>query len=71
MEDRKTRSYYVSQETTFQYLVITINGRESEKVYIYVCIYFGQLMLRANSSEETLILGKIKGKRRRGQKRMR
>ena len=71
MEDRKTRSYYVSQETTFQYLVITINGRESEKVYIYVCIYFGHLMLRANSSEETLILGKIKGKRRRGQKRMR
>ena len=71
MEDRKTRSYYVSQETTFQYLVITINGRESEKVYIYVCIYFGHLMLRANSSEDTLILGKIKGKRRRGQKRMR
>ena len=28
-------------------------------------------MQRANSSEETLILGKIKGKRRRGQKRMR
>ena len=33
--------------------------------------YFGHLMRRANSLEKTLILGKIKGKRRRGQQRMR
>ena len=33
--------------------------------------YFGYLMRRANSLEKTLILGKIEGKRRRGQLRMR
>ena len=33
--------------------------------------YFGHLMQRADSFERTLILGKIKGRRRRGQWRMR
>ena len=33
--------------------------------------YFGHLMRRADSFEETLMLGKIEGKRRRGQQRMR
>ena len=33
--------------------------------------YFGHLMGRANSLEKTPMLGKIEGKRRRGQKRMR
>ena len=33
--------------------------------------YFGYLMLRANSLEKTLMLGKIEGRRRRGQQRMR
>ena len=33
--------------------------------------YFGHLMGRANSLEKTLMLGKIEGKRRRGQPRMR
>ena len=33
--------------------------------------YFGHLMRKANSLEKTLILGKIDGKRRRGQQRMR
>ena len=33
--------------------------------------YLGQLMWRANSLEETLVLGKIEGKRRRGWQRMR
>ena len=33
--------------------------------------YFGHLMWRADSSEKTLILGKIEGRRRRGQQRMR
>ena len=32
--------------------------------------YFGHLMHRANSLEKTLMLGKIEGKRRRGQQRM-
>ena len=33
--------------------------------------YFGHLIRRADSLEKTLMLGKIKGKRRRGQQRMR
>ena len=33
--------------------------------------YFGHLMWRADSLEKTLMLGKIKGKRRRGRPRMR
>ena len=33
--------------------------------------YFGHLMRRADSSEKTLILGKIEGGRRRGRQRMR
>ena len=32
---------------------------------------FGQLMGRTNSLEKTLMLGKIEGRRRRGQQRMR
>ena len=32
--------------------------------------YFGHLMHRANSLETTLMLGKIEGRRRRGQQRM-
>ena len=33
--------------------------------------YFGHLMQRADSFEKTLVLGKIEGRRRRGQQRMR
>ena len=33
--------------------------------------YFGHLKQRADSSEKTLMLGKIEGRRRRGQQRMR
>ena len=33
--------------------------------------YFGNMMLRAKSLEKTLMLGKIEGRRRRGQQRMR
>ena len=33
--------------------------------------YFGNLMRRADSFEKTLMLGKIEGRRRRGQQRMR
>jgi len=32
--------------------------------------YFGYLMCRADSLEKTLMLGKIEGKRRKGQQRM-
>ena len=43
-------------------------------IFIYTYIYFGHLMWRADSLEETLMLGKIEGKRKRRQqadKRMR
>ena len=33
--------------------------------------YFGHLMQRTDSVEKTLMLGKIEGRRRRGQQRMR
>ena len=33
--------------------------------------HFGHLMQRANTLEKTLMLGKIEGRRRRGQQRMR
>ena len=33
--------------------------------------YFGHLMRRSDSFEKTLMLGKIEGRRRRGQQRMR
>ena len=33
--------------------------------------YFGHVMQRTDSLEKTLMLGKIKGERRRGQQRMR
>ena len=33
--------------------------------------YFGHLMQRADSFEKTLMLGKIEGRKRRGQQRMR
>ena len=33
--------------------------------------YFGHLMRRTDSLEKTLMLGKIEGRRRKGQKRMR
>ena len=32
--------------------------------------YFGHMMLRADSMEKTLMLGKIEGRRRRGRQRM-
>ena len=33
--------------------------------------YFGQLMQKADSLEKTLMLGKLEGRKRRGQQRMR
>ena len=40
-----------------------------EELMLKLC--FGYLMRRANSLEKTLMLGKIEGRRRRGQQRMR
>ena len=43
-------------------------GRTDTKLKLQ---YFGHLMGRTNSLEKTLMLGKIEGKRRRGQQRLR
>ena len=43
-------------------------GRTDVKLKVQ---YFGHLMQRADPLEKTLMLGKIKGRRRRGQQRMR
>ena len=49
-------------------ILITIYGYLMLKLKLQ---YFGHLMRRADSFEKTLMLGKIEGRRRRGQQRMR
>ena len=47
-------------------------GRSLEGLMLKLKLqYFGHLMHRADSFEKTLMLGKIKGGRRKGQQRMR
>ena len=48
-----------------------INPEYSLKGLMLKLQCFGYLMQRANSLEKTLMLGKIEGRRRRGQQRMR
>ena len=48
-----------------------INSEYSLEGLMLKLQYFGQLMQRADSLEKTLILGKIEGRRRRGQQRTR
>ena len=54
-----------------QSLLKEINCEYSLEGLMLKLQYVGHLMIRANSLEKTLILGKIEGKRRRGQERMR
>ena len=47
-------------------------GRSLERLMLELKLqYFGQLIRRADSFEKTMMLGKIEGRRRRGQQRMR
>ena len=47
-------------------------GRSLEGLMLKLKLqYFGHLMRRADSSEKTLMLGKIEGRKRRGRQRMR
>ena len=48
-----------------------INPENSLEGLMLKLQYFGHLMRRADSLEKTLMLGKIKGRRRRGRQRMR
>ena len=52
-------------------LLKEINPEYSLEVLILKLQYFCHLMQRANSLEKTPVLGKIEGKRRRGQQRVR
>ena len=69
----KTLGSPLSARRTNQSLLKEINSEYSlEGLMLNLKLqYFGHLMQRANSLEKTLMLGKIKGKRRRGRQRMR
>ena len=54
-----------------QSIIKEINPEYSLEGLILKLQYFGNLMQRADSFEKTLMLGKIEGRRRRGQQRMR
>ena len=54
-----------------QWFLQEINLEHSLEGLMLKLQYFGHLMWRANSLEKTLMLGKIEGRRRRGQQRMR
>ena len=54
-----------------QSILMEINPEYSLEGLILKLQYFGHLMRRADSLEKTLMLEKIEGKRRRGQRRMR
>ena len=54
-----------------QSILKEINPKCSLKGLLLKLQYFGHLMQRANSLEKILMLGKIEGKRRRGQQKMR
>ena len=54
-----------------QLILKEVNPEYSLKELMLRLQYFGHLMRRANSLEKTLMLGKIEGKKRRGQQRMR
>ena len=50
----------------------TLNIHSLEELMVKLKLqYFGHLIRRANSLEKTLMLGKIDGRRKRGQSRMR
>ena len=57
--------------TSNQSILKEVNPEYSLEVLMLKFQYFGHLMQTADSLEKTLMLGKIEGRRRRGQERMR
>ena len=57
-----------SQKLALKFLDIDNKGKTSLKLKLQ---YFGYLMQTDDSLEKTVMLGKIEGRRRRGQQRMR
>ena len=66
LEPKKIKSVTVSITPSICYDVISLEGMLKLKLQ-----YFGHLMRRVDSLENTLMLGGIGGRRRRGQQRMR
>ena len=64
---------FLTQGSSNQFILKEINPKYSlEGLMLKLKFqYFGLLMQRTDSLEKTLMLGKIEGKRRRGQQRMR
>ena len=61
----------MSSNKTKQSIPKEINPEYSLEGLMLKLQYFGHLMRRGDSLEKSLMLGKIEGKRRRGQQRMR
>ena len=58
-------------ERSNQSVLKEINPEYSLEGLMLKLQYFGHVMCRVNSLQKTLMLGKIEGRRRRGQQRMR
>ena len=54
-----------------QSILKEVNPEHSLEGLMLKLQYFGQLVRRADSLEKTLMMGRVEGKRRRGQQRMR
>ena len=61
---------FLQSYNSFQSVLKEINPEYSMKGLMLKLQYFGHLMWRTDSLETTLMLGKIEGRRRRGQQRM-
>ena len=70
MEQKKTLESPLDKEIK-PVILKEINPEYSLEGLMLKLQYFGHLRQRADSLEKTLMLGKIEGKRRRGQQRMR
>ena len=69
---RLSRDPWTARRSNQSMLKVFIPGCSLEGLMLKLKLrYFGHLMQRANSFEKTLMLRKIEGRRRRGQKRMR
>ena len=62
---------FLAANRSNQSILKEINPEYSLEGLLLKLQYFGPLMQRSHSFEKTLMLGKIKGKRRRGQQRIR
>ena len=69
---RLLRAHWIARRSNQPFLKKTSPGCSLEGLMLKLKLqYFGHLMRRADSLEKSLMLGKIEGRRRRGQQRMR